>query len=196
MRRVTKLLFASLTFTFLYAGSTSIAHADPVVITFTNPTQTVVGGSTGSFSASLTNTSSSPVTISGSLLTINIVGEFEGTLISLFFENSYSNLVNPATGGPLVLAPGESTGVIPIFRFQTSGFFAGPNSAIASGLFIVSEGDVFIPANERGRAIWSVTILPNPNPIPEPATALLLGTSLVGLAAKVYRKRRRQNSQK
>ena len=191
MRRTIKLLLASLTFTFLYVGSTSIAQADPVVITFTNPTQTVVGGSTATFSGSLTNASSAPVTISGALLTLNIVGEFEGTLGSLFFEDAFTTLLIPATGGPLLLAPGESTGVIPIFRFQTSGFFAGPNPAIASGLFIVSEGDVFIPANQRGQASWSVTVLPNPNPIPEPATALLLGTSLVGLAAKLYRKRRR-----
>jgi hypothetical protein len=190
MRRTIKPLLASLIFTFLYIGSTSIARAEPIVITFTNPDQTVVAGSNGSFSGSLTNVSGSPVTIFGSLLTLNIVGQqqFQGTLIVMFSAEP-----SPFSGGPITLAPGESTGVIPIFTFQTSPLFGEPLPAIASGLYIVSFGDPFIAANQLGRTGWSVTILPNPNAadIPEPATVLLLGSSLFGVAAKVYRKHRR-----
>ena len=192
MRRAIKLLLASLSFTFLYLGSTSIARADPVVITFTNPTQTLVAGSSGSFSGSLTNISSSPVTVSGSLINFTtIVGEFQGTLIVLNFENAFLNLVSPLSGGPLTLAPGESTGVIPIFRFDLSPSFGGPSPVTFNGLFTVSQGDVFIPANQLGRASWSIMVLSNPNAsaVPEPATVLLFGTSLVGMAVKLYRKR-------
>ncbi len=196
MRRTKKLLLAFLSFTFLYLGSTSVAQADPVVITFTNPTQTLIGGSTALFSGSLTNVSSSSVTIAGSLFTLNFVGEFEGTLVVLFPESAFTSLLNPATGGPLTLAPGESTGVIPILRVELSPFFAGPSPVIASGLLIVASGDPFIPANQLGSAGWSITVLPNPNPIPEPATAILLGTSLLGIAARAYKKRRHRNSQK
>jgi len=191
MRRVVKFLLASLSFTFLFAGSSSIAQADPVVITFTDPNQTLVAGNTGIFSGSLTNVSASPVTLSGSLISFTtVVGEFEGTLIVLNYADPFLALVSPLSGGPVTLAPGESTGVIPIFTYNTSGFFGGPSTVTFNGLFTVSQGDVFIPANQLGVASWSVTVLPNPNPIPEPTTAILLGTSLLGMAAKLYRKRR------
>jgi len=191
MHRVVKFLLASLSFTFLFAGSSSIAQADPVVITFTDPNQTLVAGNTGTFSGSLTNVSASPVTLSGALISLStVVGEFEGTLIVFDFADPFLALVSPLSGGPVTLAPGESTGVIPIFTYNTSGFFGGPSTVTFTGLFTVSQGDVFIPANQLGVASWSITVLPNPNPIPEPTTAVLLGTSLLGMAAKLYRKRR------
>jgi hypothetical protein len=189
MRRAVKLLFASLTFTFTSVAFTSVARADSVVITFTNPIQTLVAGTNGSVIGSFTNISASPVTISGSLLTFNIVGQVEGTLIVFFPANEFLNLVSPLGGGPLTLAPGESTDVIPIFTFQLSPFFAGPSPAIVNGQFIVSFGDPFVAANQLGQASYSITVLPNPA-VPEPATLVLLGTSLFAMAATGYRKRK------
>ena len=189
MHRAVKLLLASLIFTILYAGSTSVTRADPVVITLTSPTQTLVGGSTGTFSGSLTNVSAAPVTLSGALITLNITGQFQGTLVVLNFADPFLSLVSPLAGGPTTLAPGASTGVIPLFTVQLSPFFVGPDPVTASGLFIVSQGDVFIPANQLGSASWSVTVLPNPNPVPEPMTVLLLGAGLAGMAVKKFGKR-------
>jgi PEP-CTERM motif len=189
MHRTSKLLLASLTFIFLYIASTSVAHADTVVITFTNPTQTLLAGVTGTFNGSLTNVSASTVTISGALITSTTTGQIPGNDITVGadYADPFFNLVSPLRNGPLVLAPGQSTGVIGILTFEFGPPFDFPAPLTVNGLLIVSQGDVFIPENELGRASWNATILPNP--LPEPATALLLGTGLAGIAAKAYRRR-------
>ncbi len=195
MRRTGKLLLASLFFAFLHAASASVVRADPVVITFTNPAQTAAGGSSGVFSASITNTGLTPVTVSGALLDYNVIGSFTGNVFFLDYSNTFLTLVSPSHNG-LTLAPGESTGVIPIFSFRLSSSFAGPPITL-DGRFVVSHGDVFNPANTLGTGNWTLTILaspdPQPEPTPEPATVLLLGTGLAGVVAKALGKRRRRN---
>jgi hypothetical protein len=190
MHRATRLLLTFLTFSFLYVASASVARADSVVVNITNPVQTLMVGFSGSFSGSLTNTSASPVTISGTLLTLTILGPVPDTLIVLDFADAYLDLVSPLRNGPLTLAPGESTGVIPLFEFDLIHTFSGPLPVTINGMFIVSNGDPFIPANQLGSANWTITALTNPNPVPEPATVLLLGAGLVGVVGKAYRKRR------
>jgi hypothetical protein len=194
MPRVGKLLLASLLFAFLYAASASAVRADPIVITFTNPVQTAAGGSSGVFSASFTNAGTAPVTVLGALVDYNVIGSFTGNVFFLDYTSTFLSLASPSHNG-FTLAPGESTGVIPIFSFTLSPSFAGPPITL-DGRFVVSYGDVFNPANTLGTANWTLTILaspdPQPEPTPEPATVLLLGTGLAGAAAKAFGKRRRR----
>src|SRR5690349_16825563 len=77
VRRVTKALVVAA----FFAAFTSVAQADPVIVTITNPTQAGVFGTTFSFSGTITNLNSVPLTfIEADLATVPVGGPFSAGL--------------------------------------------------------------------------------------------------------------------
>ena len=157
------------------------ASADPLTLTLAEPTQAGTPGSLFVFSGSITNISSSAVTVR--TLSLRLPVEL-GIEIPSPFEPF---LFYP----PLLLQPTESTGVIPLFQVRIDPAFSVTVPRTVFGFYDLLDANRQILA----RAQYNVVILPNQAAIPEPATALLLGTGLAGVGAAVRGKRKANKSE-
>lgn len=162
-----KVLPSLVIFFVVVLASATKTSADQVTLTLTNPTQTGTIGSTLLFTGILTNTGSQSVLIDSSGL---VVDPFTTTRNLIF------------TSGALNLAPMQSTGEILLFTVTLDPALNAPSTI--TGFFSVGRSSTV----DGELAIQQFTI--NVEPIPEPATLLLLGT---GLAAFTLRKRNKRH---
>jgi len=155
----------SLAIAALLIAFTSVAHADPLIVTIANPNQAGIFGTTFSFNGTITNPNLLPFTfIEADVATVPVGGPFSAGL-------------NPVEVINLFL-PGLSTSPnIPLFtltidpNFQPGTYHLTYTIVGLVGNSVISS----IPAS------FTVTILGEAAAIPEPATLILVATGLSGL---------------
>jgi PEP-CTERM motif len=150
--------------------------ADPLTLTLTNPHQAGVIGNTLTFGGSVFNAASPAVQIISGQFTFDDGGG------ALFFDDSpfIVNFLTQSVGAGATLGPLDMF-TIEILAAATPGTYSGVFSVLYDNGTGILETNLFD---------FSVTVLPSNEPVPEPASLLLLGTGLLGVAKMALRKRR------
>ena len=138
-----------------------LTKGDPLVLASGQLSQTGTSGTTLVFSGTITNLGSLPAGPGGELALFNN----NGSVVSNF------NFLLPSN---FSVGPGETTGVIPFFSFTVV-----PNPTL--GPF-----EIRYSIRESNTLVFTANI----QDVPEPATMLLLGTGLAGLAIRTRKRLR------
>ena len=151
----------------LYLSAAPLAKADTLVVTILNPNQFALPGQSVTFSASVTNTGTTnlnSVVINNMQLGVTAFS-IEPPDFDPFFSNFQGQVV-PA---------GSTLGPLPIFTVTI--LSTVPLGSVISGTINVHYNG-FTEITET--ANWSITVGTAPEPVPEPATMILLATGLAG----------------
>lgn len=154
----------------------SAAHAEPVIITIANPVQAGTIGTSFSFTGTITNLNLLPFTfIESRLRTVPVSG------------GPFSGGLNPPEVLNLFLPGLATTPTIPLFSVSID-VQAQPGIYTLEYTIVGLAGNSVIISEP---ALFTITVLAEPAPIPEPATLILLGAGLSGLGV-IHRRRRRE----
>jgi hypothetical protein len=154
--------------------------ADPITFTL-DDTHVVAAGSSVTFFGSLSNGGPPTTFLNG--LSFSFASGAPG---SITFDDTAFFALPPS------LASGSSTGLAAFFDAVVSALVP---PGVYVGTVSVLGGDTANSDDIIGTQEFSITVLPaGQNPVPEPASMLLLGSGLAGAAA--LRRRKRRESQK
>jgi hypothetical protein len=190
MRRLTSFispLAAGLAAFVVIALAHAEAHADPLVLTLSDPVQNIPYNGTATFYGTLSNVSSGTINIGTPGHTDplqRVPYSYEVTRLppingGALIRYDPSGLNNPLI--PLQLAGMSSTGVIRLFSIDLA-----PGGTF-NGVFTVHY---YLPDQPGVLLTASANFTVNASQTPEPATLLLLGSGIAGLAGFVKKQRK------